>query len=240
MRTHVWMHSLSKAPVDRPSIRTQKAVEVIPQDDARLLVSAPGLNGIHRELVTAEGPHPPQPSSDLPAGFVRCHAGRAANLLYQLFISGLSLSGRSLERLRQPPRLTRNPKAVSSTAAVLPCDRPMPLFNSVAQRHRPRSQLRRRAAHRIPKSGADARPCTVVRNACTGPREYETRFVPPCRLRYLGLVLASPILVSSSSPPQCGQQPGSSASRVWSITGGSGPATTAPIPGSRFPPRLAG
>ena len=68
------------ASVDGPSIPDQKAVEAGPQNGRCLLVPAPRLNAIHRKLVTAEGPHPPQLSSHLPARFVRCHAGRAANL----------------------------------------------------------------------------------------------------------------------------------------------------------------
>src|SRR5271166_1111245 len=100
MRQAGLMEGASKTLVNDPSVPHQKPVKVSPQDTYRLLVSAARLNAIDRKVLTTEGPHPPQPSAHLPAGFVGRHAGGATNLLHQLLVGGFSFLRYPVQGLR--------------------------------------------------------------------------------------------------------------------------------------------
>src|SRR6266403_1614737 len=114
------MQGREKLTIDAPAIAHQKAGKVRPLHHRRLFKSTPQLNCIDGDLRSAEGPHPPQLSPDLPSGLIRRPAGTTPNLLDQRLISRLPLCATRAMAWHNPPRLTRSPKASSSTAAVLP------------------------------------------------------------------------------------------------------------------------
>ncbi len=183
------MHGTGELSIDTPAIAHQEACEVCAQHRRRLLKPAPLLNRIHRELIAAEGPHPPQPPAHLPAGFVRGDTGRGANLLHQPAVGGFGLTPQPRQRLAQPAAAHLQSPALFQHRRRLAVGQAQLLVQHRGQRHCPRTQLRGRTAYRI---GSLTRMPALQRPPATpAAAQVNAKLdVLHARLRNLGLILA--------------------------------------------------
>ena len=90
-----------EAPIGRPPVADEHAVEVGPQDGAGVVEPAAGADGVDGGVRGGEHPQPVALAADAPAGFVRGDDGRVADLLAQRRVGRRGVAGRAMQHLRQ-------------------------------------------------------------------------------------------------------------------------------------------
>ena len=135
------MGGFSEAPIRRPAVANEHAVEVRPQQVGGLRVAPSGLSRVDGRLRRGGRSEPPQVAADLPPGLVGGDDGAVADLAQQFGIGQLGPAGGPMHGADQAARTAPDAVVLPQQRGDLAERQPHLLVEDDRRRHQPGTQL---------------------------------------------------------------------------------------------------